>query len=78
MLPRLIQQLEKRFGGRLADLVRPKPIITASSLQRGHLDEVCTWVEGGDAPINKTHSSNTSILPPPSDSYLAIERVACT
>jgi len=42
MLPSLIQQLEKRFGGRLADLVRPKPIITASSLQREHLDEVCT------------------------------------
>lgn len=40
MLPRVIQQLEKNFGGRLADLVRPKPIIKASSLQREHLDEV--------------------------------------
>jgi hypothetical protein len=62
MLPSLIQQLEKRFGGRLADLVRPKPIITASSLQREHLDEVTYGSSKGSvkktlgAPNHNTHS----------------------
>lgn len=52
MLSSFIQQLEKRFGGRLADLVRPKPIITSSSLEREHLDELfshracCVHVQG--------------------------------
>jgi hypothetical protein len=33
------QLLESRFG-RIADLVKPKPVLTASSLETGHLRAV--------------------------------------
>lgn len=39
LLPRVIQQIEKRWGN-FAELVRPKPILTDTALKREHLDEV--------------------------------------